>query len=231
MKASKFRPFDGPSKFVIYRVNDGVLVYQVPSLKSLFEMTVKDAYTPETWKENGSDSKNYRVQMEKAIKRFIERARIDPDIRSKCTKQELESIDQGKFPDTMTAHHDRTSGKDVRHAIMQIVRKDEHRSKPHKGASAMANPRIRERDYENTCAGQSRLAKLCDIAMYNVIKHKTATSVTAGTIVGSVSAVVAKKRGLSKNKSCFVGLIAGIITGIGSSLLLNSLTKNIYVGD
>ena len=73
----KFREIEGKTQKVLYRVGDGVLAYETPAFDAIFETTVEDAYTAETWSKNGSDTQNYQAQMNTAKERFLESARHD----------------------------------------------------------------------------------------------------------------------------------------------------------
>ena len=227
----KFREIEGKTQKVLYRVGDGVLAYETPAFDAIFETTVEDAYTAETWSKNGSDTQNYQAQMNTAKERFLESARHDQKIRSKCTAEELSTIDRGEFPKSFTAHHDRTSGDGVRNVVMQIVRTEEHKSQTHKGASAMANPLIRSKDYEIASEGESMFDKIGDILTYETIKHPTVTATFGGTVIGTITAVTARKCGASKTNSGFFGLLAGISFVLIIEAVLKALTRNIYIGD
>lgn len=231
MKSISFRPVKGKVKYIMFAEGNGALKYEVPAFDYLYETEIVDAYTHETWKKNGSDRKNYTVQMSIAEQRFIEEAQVNPDLREKCSTEQLESIDQGKFPDDLTAHHDRPSGKGAKNVVMQIVDTKTHSEQSHKGSSAMGNPKIRERDYEANYGDQTPLQNFKDKVEYTVIKHPVATSVAVGGLAACASNFLMRKFGLSERKALIASAILGCLAGAFTHGAIASHSENIYIGD
>lgn len=231
MIQSKFKKIVGLSKTVLFREANRILGYEVPCFEYLYETTIKDAYTTETWEKNGSDSQNYKNQMEIAIKEFLEVAKTDKTIRSKCTAEQLAEIDQGRFPSTLVAHHDRTSGDGATNVVMQIVPREAHKQQPHKGASAMANPRIREKDFQSLYKEQTWFQNLADQVQYTSVKHPAAIPSTVGVSSGLIAGTVARKSGCSYFWSAISAIATGACFGFATYIGQSYLNKNVYVGD
>ena len=232
MKSVLFKRIEGRVKYIYYAQGNGAIKYEVPAFNYLFETVIEDAYTDGTWKQNGSDSANYRNQMSVAISRFVEEAQRNNGIRSQCTDEEIAQIDNGNFPDTLTAHHDRTSGKNAKNAVMQIVRTGEHKSQPHKGGSVMANPRIRERDYVSNYSDQTRLRTYMDRAEYEALKHPHVTTTAASVVGGGLSWYVVRHRfGASKITAAIFAFTGAAASGFLTHIAINRMSENRFIGD
>lgn len=231
MKSISFRPVKGKVKYIMFAEGNGAIKYEVPAFDCLFETEIVDAYTHETWKKNGSNRKNYTNQMSIAEERFIHEAQVNPDLRQKCSAEQLESIEQGKFPNDLTAHHDRPSGKGAKNVVMQIVDTETHRQQSHKGSSAMANPKIRERDYAANYGDQTPLQNLKDKAEYTAIKHPVAAGAAAGGLTACAINFLMRKLGVSETKSLIVSAVLGCIAGVFTHRAITCHSENIYIGD
>lgn len=207
---------------LVFCVKGRILRYIVPAFNVIDEVVLKDAYSKEEWDKNGSDSRNYKKQLENACIEFGKRALDDPYIREQLSDDEINTLLSGKCPDRLTPHHAYPVDDDL---VMQLVDREEHKDNPHYGSSDMANPRQKEkhiRDLGNWDI--SNIEKVQGWLYHTIHKNKHITSGTVGVSIAGITGVLMKKVLKVKDNRivAVVSLGLGVISCFACECCLNN---------
>lgn len=189
-------PIEGPKKRLVFFENGRKIVFIVPDFKGK-SIILKDAYDDDVWKRNGSDSQNYRKQINDTM------------------------IALNGDPKTQTAHHDQPIGRDNKDLRMVLVSKEEHRRQKHYGASCMANPDKRKQYIKDAGNWNISMLEYCkNYVDYQMHKHSTITGCIVGGGAAAVTNCLVKKISPKTSKttrvctSIGVGFLFGFVTNI-----------------
>ncbi|HJH65315.1 MAG TPA: hypothetical protein OIM59_11920 [Bacteroides mediterraneensis] len=189
-------PIIGPKKKLVFFENGRKIIFIVPDFKGK-SIILKNAYDDDVWHSNGTDSQNYRKQINDTM------VALEGD------------------PKTQTAHHDQPIGRNNKDLRMVLVSKEEHKKQKHYGASSIANPDKRKQYIKE--AGNWDISKLeyaKNYVDYQIHKHPSVTACIVGGTTTVITNYAIKKVSPKTNKiirictSLGIGILSGIITNI-----------------
>lgn len=188
--------------------------YLVPAFDGV-EVRVKNCYTDSVWAEHGSDKSNYNWQMSEACRLIYQLTLKDPKVREKFSDEDLEKLKNGFAPFGYTVHHAYNIGKDL---IAILVKTDEHKSIPHKGASYFANEKKLMKDTQDA-DNISAVRKIFNKISHEMHKNPKVTSIIIGSGISAITYYIVKNK-VDQPKRTFMSCLLGIATGLGSIIFL-----------
>lgn len=191
-----------------YCIKGKVIRYLVPAFDGV-EVRVKNCYSDSAWREHGSDKNNYNSQMTEACRLIYQLAIKDPKVKEKFSEEDLERLKKGVPPVGYTVHHAYNIGKDL---IAVLVKTDEHKSTPHKGASYFANDKNLMKDTQED-DNISAARKIFNKISHEIHKNPGLTSIIVGSGVSAITYYIIKDKANKPTKtllSCFLGLASGL---------------------
>lgn len=201
-----------------YCIEGKVIRYLVPAFDGV-QVKVKNCYTDSVWRAHGSDASNYNWQMTEACRLIYQLAIKDPKVKEKFSEEDLERLKKGVAPVGYTVHHAYNIGKDL---IAVLVKTDEHKSTPHKGASYFANDNNLMKDTQEA-DNISAARKIFNTISHEIHKNPGVSSIIIGSGVSAITYYIMRNNKVSQPKRTFVSCLLGLATGLGSYYLL---TKN-----
>lgn len=204
-----------------YCIKGKVIRYLVPAFDGV-EVRVKNCYTDSVWAEHGSDKSNYDWQMSEACRLIYQLALKDPKVRERFSDEDLERLKKGVAPVGYTVHHAYNIGKDL---IAILVKTDEHKSTPHKGASYFANKKNLMKDTQES-DNISTARKIFNRISQEMHKNPEITSIIIGSGVSAITYYIMKNK-VNRPKRTFMSCLLGIATGLGTYYFLTK-EKVIY---
>lgn len=177
------------------------------------------ANSPEFWEKNPNSG--YREQMEMASKELYRQCTDNPILceEHNLTSSDLDNLQAGKTPEGRTWHHDHSPKNDC---DMVLVDEKEHKINPHCGSSLTSN---NDKMKARLPKPSSKLEEMTNKADFYVHKHKIASSIVSGVVVGGTTAALyhcgCKK--LGRKASAWGYVTCAIIGGIASALVHSKL--------
>lgn len=202
-------------KLVLQYLFEGKIVrYLVPKFDGI-ECRLNNVYSDEVWKEHGSDRSNYNWQMEEACRVIYGLIENDPSLKPMFTNEDLECLKNGKCPVGYLIHHEYNIGKDL---IAVLVKCEEHKKIPHKGASYFANEKNLSKDTAREELSQAK--RVFNTISHTMHKNPKATSVVIATGSVAVTYFLTGFVTKSKPKRALFATLFGTMVGLASYYFL-----------
>ena len=192
-----------------YCIKGKMIRYLVPAFDGV-EVRVKNCYTDSAWAEHGSDKNNSGWQMSEACRLIHQLALKDPKVREKFSDEDLERLKNGLAPLGYTVHHAYNIGKDL---IAVLVKTDEHKSIPHKGASYFANEKNLMRDTQED-DNINAAKKIFNKISHEMHKNPEVTSIIIGSGVSAITYYIMKDKANKPTRTLLSGLL-GLASAVG----------------